>query len=93
MYRATAGDREGIGPTAGGAANAVTAAAGGLGETTLAIVQPMRPDRFVSAVQIQRLQELMTKRRVALDAGTALPADEQAELDALVQAELEAFIE
>lgn len=93
MYRAIAGDREGIGPTVGDAVNAVTAAVGGPGETTLVIVQPMRPDRFVSAVQIQRLQELMTKWRVALDPGTALPADEQAGLDTLVQAELEAFIE
>jgi hypothetical protein len=93
MFRAIAGDREGIGPTVGDAVNAVTGPSAEVGETTLVIVQPMRPDRFFGAEQIRRLKELMTKWRDALNAGAKIPAGEQAELDALVAAELEAMIE
>jgi hypothetical protein len=93
MYRAIAGDRQAIGPTVGDAVNAVTEPAGDPAEMTVVVVQPMRPDRFFGAEQIHRLKELMTKWRAAMNAGTVLPADEQAELDDLVQAELEAMIE
>jgi hypothetical protein len=51
-------------------------------------VQHRRPDEFFTAEQGQRLQELMGRWRAARDAQTALPPEEQAELDALVQAEL-----
>jgi hypothetical protein len=93
LYRAIAGDRQAVGLTVGGAVDAVTEPMGEPTETTVVIVQPMRPDRFFGAEQIRRLRELMTKWRAALDAGTVLPADEQAELNGLVQAELEAMIE
>jgi hypothetical protein len=93
VYRAVAGERQAVGPTVGDAVNAVTAQMGDPDETTLVIVQPMRPDRFFTAEQIRRLGDLMGKWRAARDAGSALPQDEQAELDALVQAELESMIE
>jgi hypothetical protein len=48
------------------------------------------PDPFFTARQIQRLEELMARWRTARDAGTALSAEEQAELEALVEAELQA---
>jgi hypothetical protein len=53
----------------------------------------MKPDAFFAAAQIQRLADLMAKWRTARDAGVTLPADEQAELDALIQAELGAATE
>jgi hypothetical protein len=48
------------------------------------------PDEFFRADQLQRLTELMTRWRQARDASTALPPAEQAELDALIAAELKA---
>jgi hypothetical protein len=50
----------------------------------------MQPDKLFSAEQQQRLAELMTNWRIARDAGTSLPPEEQAELDALVEVELRA---
>ena len=93
LYRAVTGGREAVGPTVGDAVKAVADQMGDPQETTLIIVQPMQPDRFFTADQIRRLGELMTIWRTARDAGTALPADQQAELDALVRAELEGAIE
>ena len=93
LYRAVAGDREAVGLTVGDAVNGVTEPMGDPSETMLILVQPMQPDRFFNAEQIHRLKELMTKWRTALNAGTALPAAEQAELDDLVRVEWEGMIE
>ncbi len=56
-------------------------------------MQHLRPDRFFTAEQQERLKELMARWRAARDAGMSLPSDEQAELDALVDAELHAATE
>ncbi len=48
------------------------------------------PDSFFTADQRQRLIELVERWRAAREAGGLLPAEEQAELEALVTAELEA---
>jgi hypothetical protein len=48
------------------------------------------PDRFFTEDQQRRLRELMTRWRAARDAQASLPADEQEELNALVEAELRA---
>ena len=93
LYRAVAGEREAVGPTVGDALKAVTDQMGDPQETTVIIVQPMQPDRFFNADQVRRLRELMTKWRVALNSGARLPPDEQAELDSLVQAELDGMVE
>lgn len=53
-------------------------------------MQHLHSDSFFTAAQQRRLQELMARWRTARDAGKALPAAEQAELEALVQAELRA---
>jgi hypothetical protein len=47
-------------------------------------------DRFFTAEQQRRLEELMTCWRTARDASSALPVAQQAELEALVEAELQA---
>jgi len=52
-----------------------------------------RPDKFVTAEQIARLRELMDKWRAARDSGQRLPQDEQSELEAIIQAELQGTIE
>jgi hypothetical protein len=93
QYRAVAGQRQSVGQTPGQALDALTAQLGDAEAGTLVVVQHARPDRFFTAEQQQRLQELMGRWRAARDTGTALPAEEQAELDALVAAELHAATE
>ena len=87
-YRAVAGKRESAGRTAGEALDALTAQLDEDEAGTLVVVQHLRPDRFFTAEQQRRLQELMSRWRAARDAHGALPPDEQAELEALVEAEL-----
>jgi hypothetical protein len=53
-------------------------------------MQKPRPDDLFTAAQQARLAELMARWRAARDEGRTLPADEQAELVALVEAELAA---
>ena len=54
----------------------------------MVIVQHQWPDQFFTAEQQTRLRELMERWRAARDGGTKLSATAQAELDALVEAEL-----
>ena len=54
------------------------------------IVQSFSPDRFFGAEQQARLAELMARWRRARDTGAELPAEEQAELDALIDEEIRA---
>jgi hypothetical protein len=89
-YRAVAGNRHSVGRTAGEALDALTAQLDEAERSTLVVVQHRRPDAFFTAEQQQRLQELMGRWRAARDAQSTLPADEQAELTALVEAELRA---
>jgi hypothetical protein len=92
-YRAVAGANQATGKTAGAALDALTAQLGELDSTTLVVLQQARPDRFFTAEQQKRLEELMARWRTARDAGRSLPPEEQAELDALVLAELQAATE
>ena len=90
-FRAVAGDKQSTGRTAGEALDGIVSQlpqddGGG----TLVIVQRFQPDRFFTAAQQQRLGELMDRWRAARDTGNSLPAAEQAELEALVEAELRA---
>lgn len=85
-----AGDKQSIGKTAGEALDALTAQLDKDEASTLVIVQNLGLDQFFNAEQQQRLSELMSHWRSARDQGQALPSDEQAELDALVEAELQA---
>jgi hypothetical protein len=56
-------------------------------------VCPLQADELFTAEQQQRLAELMERWKAARDAGNPLPPEEQAELDALVEAEQRAAIE
>lgn len=89
-FRAVAGEKQSVGATAGEALDALTAQIGGPSATTLVVVQPMRPDALFTAEQQRRLGELMVRWR---DAGAPLASEEQAELDALVEAELRGAIQ
>jgi phenylpyruvate tautomerase PptA (4-oxalocrotonate tautomerase family) len=93
VYRATAGGHEAIGETVAEAFKSLSDQLGEPKETTLVIVQPMKPDQYFTAGQIRRLGELMAKWRTARDSGSSLSATEQAELEALVEAELAGTIE
>ena len=55
---------------------------------TLVVVQYQRPDPFFSAEQQARLTELMSRWRAARDGGIRLLPADQAELDALAEAEV-----
>ena len=90
MYRAVAGTRQAVARTAGGALDALTAQLPPEESGTLVVVHNHRPDQFFTAQQQQRLGELMQRWRSARDEGQSLPAAEQAELTALVEAEVRA---
>jgi len=89
-YRAVAGTVQAVGRTAGEALDALSSQLNEEESGTLVVVQHRRPDAFFTAQQQQRLQELMARWRAARDAGTLLSPDDQAELAALVEAELRA---
>jgi hypothetical protein len=90
FYHAVAGGKQSGGRTAGEALDALTAQLPVDDAGTLVLIQSFKPDRFFDATQQQRLGELMDLWRKARDAGTTLPASEQAELEALVEAETRA---
>jgi hypothetical protein len=90
FYRAIAGEKHAQGKSAGEALDALTAQLSADEASTLIIVQSLRPDRFFTAAQQQRLEALMARWRTLRDQGASLPADEQAELEALIAAELQA---
>ena len=87
-YQAVAGTRQSEGRTAGEALDALTAQLPEDSAGTLVVVQHGRPDRFFDASQQKRMAELMERWRSARDSGEALTAQEQAELDGLIEAEL-----
>lgn len=87
-YQAVAGNKRSQGATAGEALDALTAQLSEAESRTMVIVQSGRPDQFFGAPEHQRLGDLMVRWRSAQDQGQALPANELAELNALVEAEL-----
>ena len=89
-YQAVAGEKRSKGKTAGEALDAMTAQLTEDESSTLAIVQNGRPDHFFSVTQQQRLKALMERWRLARDTNDQLSQDEQAELEALIDAELQA---
>jgi hypothetical protein len=90
LYRAIAGEKYAQGKTAGEALDALTVQLSADEASTLVIVQSLRPDRFFTAAQQERLAALMDHWRTARDQGASLPTDEQTELEALIAAELHA---
>lgn len=89
-YRAIAGEKRAQGNTDGEALDALMAQLSADEASTLIMVQSLRPDRFFTPAQQQRLEALMGRWRIMRDQGDTLTADEQAELEALIAAELQA---
>jgi hypothetical protein len=92
-YRATCGQHQATGQTPGQALDTLEAqlATTNSGET-LIILQRFRPDDLFTAAQQKRLRKLMDQFQAAIAQGTQLEPTVQAELDTLVEAELEANI-
>lgn len=89
-YQAIAGDKRSSGKTAGQALDALVAELGETESSLLLVVQRFRPDAFFGESQQKRLSELMELWRTNRDRDEALPLEQQAELDQLVEAELKA---
>ena len=89
-FRAVAGPLQATGRTAGEAVDALTAQLSEEQAETLLIIRALQPDRFFSADQRQRLDDLMIRWRAARDASGSLPPEDQAELERLVDAEFQA---
>lgn len=83
-FRAVSGNRESFGRTAGEALDALTAQLDEEESGTLIVIQNRRADKFFNSSQQKRLTELMAKRKTK-----SLSADEETELENLVEAELE----
>lgn len=89
-YHAVAGPHTSSGQTPGAALDALTAQLPEAETSTLVVVQSLRADRYFSAIQQQRLAELMHRWRLARDQQRELAPEEQIELERLMIAELEA---
>ena len=89
-YRAVAGNRESVGRSAGEALDALASQLSDDEAGMLVVIQNMRPDGFFTAAEHHRLEELMSRWRTARDCGSSLAAEEQVELQSLVDAELDA---
>ncbi len=89
-YHALAGGKQSHGRTAGAALDALATQLEDDQQDTLVVVQHRKPDAFFDQAQQRRLAELMTLWRSARDTGASLSPGEQAELDQLVEAEIEA---
>jgi hypothetical protein len=89
-YRAVGGHAQAMGRTAGEAVDALAAQLPEDQATTLLIVRDLRADRFFPEERRRRLDELMVRWRAARDSGTTLSAEELAELQRLVDEEVQA---
>jgi hypothetical protein len=84
-FRAVAGNRQAVGRTMGEALDALTADWGDDIRETVVFIQRFESDTYFTAAQYHRMQELLTRRAV-------LTAEERGELEALIDAELDATI-
>lgn len=89
LWRASSNGKHSIGKTAGDALDKLSESLSEDVSGAVVFVQPMQPDRFFTAEQRERLQELMARWRTARDEGKRLPDEEQKELESLVSAQLE----
>src|SRR3954453_23428674 len=89
-FRAVTSQSQAMGRTAGEALDALTSQLPADEIDTLIIVRGLRPDRFFTEAQRYRLEQLMSTWRSARDAGTSLSAEEQTELEELIDAEVRA---
>jgi hypothetical protein len=89
-YRAVAGDKQSMGKTAGQALDALAIELNQADFSGLLFISNFAPDAFFNKDQQDRLADLMNAWHQAQNQGHALSPDQQAELDQMVEAELEA---
>jgi len=90
LYRAIASGHQSLAKTAGAASDALAAQLPAGDAGTLVVVQSQQPDAFFTAQQQERIRVLMARWRAARDVGVSLSPAEQAELEALLDAEVQA---
>jgi hypothetical protein len=88
MYQAVSGQRLASGSSVGAALDAFSQQFPDLVEEGMIVVQRFRPDKYFTAGQQQRLQDLMARWRKARDSGQKFPDADQSELESLVNEEL-----
>ncbi|MEP7342053.1 MAG: hypothetical protein ABI977_30255 [Acidobacteriota bacterium] len=88
VWRAATDGKEAIGKTAGEALDGLTTQLNKGRNGLFVLYEQWQPDEFFTAVQQQRLSELMARWRIARDADQSLAVQEQKELEELVEAEL-----
>lgn len=86
-YLAVAGEKQSYGVTAGAAFDTIATKLGSDSISAL-VVQQWRPDTYFTVDQQERLSELMMRWRDARDEHRTLAAEEQHELEELIEAEL-----
>ena len=89
LFRASAMEIESVGPTPGAALDALTARLGNANVGTLIVVQNLHGDEFFSEAQQHRLRELLDQWRAVRERGETLSLEARAELEALVDSELD----
>ncbi len=89
-YIAVSNGKESVGKTIGEAIDSIYGQLEEDEQNTVIYVQEFKGDEFFSDEQIKRLSMLMKKWRIARDNGKMLPAEQQAELEKLIEMELEA---
>jgi regulator of protease activity HflC (stomatin/prohibitin superfamily) len=85
QFRAIAGGRQSVGRTMGEALDALTAEWRDGFEETAVLIQRFRPDAYFTEAQYLRMRDLLARR-------SALTAEERAELEALIDTELDATV-
>jgi len=93
VYRAVEGDRYSIGRTPGQALDALGSEVTGADNGTFLVSRLGTPDRFFTYTQQERLADLMSRWKSPQQGEAGLTPDEFAELEDLVQAELQATID
>jgi hypothetical protein len=88
-YRAVSGEKESFGKTVGEAIDAIADELEFTGTNAVVYLQDFRPDEFFTQAQQRRLGALMKKWRSARDKGLTLDPHDQAELEKLIEIELE----
>jgi hypothetical protein len=92
-FSAVTTKQKATGRTAGEALDALTAQLTAKEAAATVIIQRFQPDQFFPAAQRDRLSALMARWRAARETGGALPPEEQAELERLVDEEAQGSTE
>ena len=88
-FRAVYNGKESLGKTIGEAVDSLTSQIENGSDETLYIVQRFSPDEFFTANQQKRLSELMNKLHAAQEGAQEFLPEEKAELEKLIEVELE----